>query len=103
MQIPPSQFEQHSRVAIENNINAKFSNRVIQKIGLCICMYDLLWASEGLIGHGDGLVNVNGTYLPTWPTYSTHDCYFSSPPSPTFFSLLFSSPQSPINSDFLIE
>ncbi|KAI8633469.1 RNA polymerase III subunit Rpc25 [Xylariaceae sp. FL1651] len=59
VQIPPSQFEQHSRVAIENNINAKYSNRVIQKIGLCICMYDLLWASEGLIGHGDGLVNVN--------------------------------------------
>lgn len=48
-------------MAIENNINAKFSNRVIQKIGLCVCMYDLLWASEGLIGHGDGLVNVNGT------------------------------------------
>lgn len=22
-------------------------------------MYDLLWASEGLIGHGTGLVNVN--------------------------------------------
>ncbi|GAP82922.2 putative DNA-directed RNA polymerase III subunit RPC8 [Rosellinia necatrix] len=59
VQIPPSQFEQHSRVAIENNINAKYSNRVIQKIGLCICMYDLLWASEGLIGHGDGYVNVN--------------------------------------------
>ncbi|KAI0144652.1 RNA polymerase III subunit Rpc25 [Xylariaceae sp. FL1272] len=59
VQIPPSQFEQHSRVAIENNINAKYANRVIQKIGLCISMYDLLWASEGLIGHGDGLVNVN--------------------------------------------
>ncbi|KAI1176031.1 RNA polymerase III subunit Rpc25-domain-containing protein [Nemania sp. FL0916] len=59
VQIPPSQFEQHSRVAIENNINAKYANRVIQKIGLCICMYDLLWASEGLIGHGDGFVNVN--------------------------------------------
>lgn len=59
VQITPAQFQQHSRVAIENNINAKYSNRVIQKIGLCICMYDLLWASEGLIGHGDGLVNVN--------------------------------------------
>ncbi|CAJ2513482.1 Uu.00g016010.m01.CDS01 [Anthostomella pinea] len=59
VQIPPSQFEQHSRIAIENNINAKYSNRVIQKIGLCICMFDLLWASEGLIGHGTGLVNVN--------------------------------------------
>ncbi|KAI0022321.1 RNA polymerase III subunit Rpc25 [Xylariomycetidae sp. FL0641] len=59
VQIPPSQFEQKSHIAIENNINAKYSNRVIQKIGLCICMYDLLWASEGLIGHGTGLVNVN--------------------------------------------
>ncbi|KAK7951444.1 RNA polymerase III subunit Rpc25 [Apiospora aurea] len=59
VQIAPAQFEKHSRVAIEDNINAKYSNRVIQKIGLCICMYDLLWASEGLIGHGTGLVNVN--------------------------------------------
>ncbi|RYP41779.1 hypothetical protein DL767_000795 [Monosporascus sp. MG133] len=59
VQIEPSQFEKHSRVAIEDNINAKYSNRVIQKIGLCICMYDLLWASEGLIGHGTGMVNVN--------------------------------------------
>ncbi|KAK6081720.1 RNA polymerase III subunit Rpc25 [Seiridium cupressi] len=60
VQIAPAQFEKHSKVAIENNINAKYSNRVLQKIGLCICMYDLLWASEGLIGHGTGLVNVNG-------------------------------------------
>lgn len=34
--------------------------QVIQKIGLCICLWDVLWASEGLIGHGTGLVNVNG-------------------------------------------
>lgn len=60
VQIAPAQFEKHSRIAIEDNINAKYSNRVIQKIGLCICMYDLLWASEGLIGHGTGFVNVNG-------------------------------------------
>ncbi|KAI0484669.1 RNA polymerase III subunit Rpc25 [Xylariaceae sp. FL0804] len=59
VQIPPSQFEQKSQIAIENNINAKYSNRVIQKIGLCVCLYDVLWASEGLIGHGTGLVNVN--------------------------------------------
>ncbi|KAI0136374.1 RNA polymerase III subunit Rpc25-domain-containing protein [Xylariales sp. AK1849] len=59
VQIAPAQFEKHSRVAIEDNINAKYANRVVQKIGLCICMYDLVWASEGLIGHGSGLVNVN--------------------------------------------
>lgn len=60
MQIAPSQFGEQSRQAIEHNINAKYSNRVIQKIGLCICLYDLLWTSEGLIGHGNGMVNVNG-------------------------------------------
>ncbi|KAH9887780.1 RNA polymerase III subunit Rpc25-domain-containing protein [Xylariomycetidae sp. FL2044] len=59
VQIAPAEFERHSSQAIEDNINAKYSNRVIQKIGLCVCMYDLLWASEGLIGHGDGFVNVN--------------------------------------------
>jgi DNA-directed RNA polymerase III subunit RPC8 len=36
--------------------------QVIQRIGLCICLYDLLWTSEGLIGHGTGLVNVNGSF-----------------------------------------
>jgi len=59
VQIAPSDFSKHSIGAIEHNINAKYANRVIQKIGLCICLYDLLWASEGLIGHGDGFVNVN--------------------------------------------
>ncbi|KAL1902047.1 DNA-directed RNA polymerase III complex subunit Rpc25 [Ceratocystis pirilliformis] len=59
VQIAPDDFSKRSRDAIEDNINAKYANRVIQSIGLCICLYDLLWASEGLIGHGDGLVNVN--------------------------------------------
>ncbi len=35
--------------------------QVVQKIGLCICVYDILSASDGLIGHGTGIVNVNGT------------------------------------------
>ncbi|KAI1456869.1 RNA polymerase III subunit Rpc25-domain-containing protein [Annulohypoxylon moriforme] len=59
VQIKPDQFEKPSHIAIEDAINSKYSNRVIQKIGLCICMYDLIWASEGLIGHGNGMVNVN--------------------------------------------
>ncbi|KAM6526570.1 DNA-directed RNA polymerase III complex subunit Rpc25 [Fusarium solani] len=59
VQIAPADFSKRSKEAIEDNINAKYSNKVIQKIGLCICLYDLQWASEGLIGHGTGLVNVN--------------------------------------------
>ena len=41
-------------------MNANRSDtQVIQKIGLCICLWDVTWASEGLISHGTGLVNVN--------------------------------------------
>lgn len=36
---------------------------MIQEIGLCICLYDILKASDGLIGHGTGIVNVNGRDL----------------------------------------
>lgn len=61
VEIAPEDFRKKSKAAIEDNINAKYANKVIQKIGLCICLYDLLWTSEGLIGHGTGLVNVNGT------------------------------------------
>ncbi|KAI5862655.1 RNA polymerase III subunit Rpc25-domain-containing protein [Durotheca rogersii] len=59
VQIAPDKFGKPSRVSIEDSINAKYANRVIQRIGLCVCMYDLLDASDGLIGHGTGVVNVN--------------------------------------------
>ncbi|CAG7949862.1 unnamed protein product [Penicillium nalgiovense] len=60
IQISPEDFSKFSAVALEDNINAKYANKVIQKIGLCISFYDLLESSDGLIGHGTGLVNVNG-------------------------------------------
>lgn len=79
VQIHAGDLNKPSKQAIEDNINAKYSNKVsyeiyildvefitnifmqvIQKVGLCISLYDLLSASEGLIGHGTGIVNVNG-------------------------------------------
>ncbi|KAJ2906085.1 putative RNA polymerase III subunit Rpc25 [Zalerion maritima] len=59
VQIDPQDFRKASIYAIQDNLNAKYSNKVIQNIGLCICVYSILWNSEGLIGHGNGLVNVN--------------------------------------------
>ncbi|KAF2186933.1 DNA-directed rna polymerase III 25 kd polypeptide [Zopfia rhizophila CBS 207.26] len=59
IQIAPQEFEKPSAQAIKDSVNTKYSNKVVQKVGLCICMWDLLEASEGLIGHGTGLVNVN--------------------------------------------
>lgn len=46
--------------------------QVIQKIGLCISFYDLLESSDGLIGHGTGLVNVNGK---VYFLYTSTDAY----------------------------
>ena len=39
------------------------SYQVIQRIGLCICVFDILEASDGRIGQGTGIVNVNGRPL----------------------------------------
>lgn len=48
-------------VDLDWNMLINFSNlKVIQNVGLCIGFYDLLESSDGLIGHGTGLVNVNG-------------------------------------------
>jgi DNA-directed RNA polymerase III subunit RPC8 len=35
---------------------------VLQNVGLCICLWDVLRVSEGLIGQGDGNVNVNSQF-----------------------------------------
>ncbi|PGH18474.1 DNA-directed RNA polymerase [Polytolypa hystricis UAMH7299] len=59
IQISPEDFTKLSAIAIEDNINEKYANKVIQNVGLCIGFYDLLESSDGLIGHGTGLVNVN--------------------------------------------
>ncbi|KAL8880702.1 MAG: hypothetical protein Q9198_001938 [Flavoplaca austrocitrina] len=59
VQISPEDFQKPSAESIEDNLNAKYANKVVQKIGLCICVYDILSASDGLIGHGTGIVNVN--------------------------------------------
>jgi DNA-directed RNA polymerase III subunit RPC8 len=60
IQITPTDFRKPSAQAIEDNIHEKYSNKVLQQVGLCICFWDLLKASEGLISQGDGMVNVNG-------------------------------------------
>jgi hypothetical protein len=60
IEIKPQDFDKPSKQAIKDAINTKYSNKIIQKIGLCLCLWDLLETSEGLIGHGTGLVYVNG-------------------------------------------
>jgi len=58
VQIHPTQFNKSSSRAIEDFINAKYADKVIHKVGLCLGFHSLISASEGLIGHGTGIVNV---------------------------------------------
>ena len=84
VQISPEDFQKPSLESIQDNINAKYANKVfhlvseyrisnlpstcrqtnsgskvIPKIGLCIHLYDILHVADGIIGHGTGIANVN--------------------------------------------
>ncbi|PNS18556.1 DNA-directed RNA polymerase [Sphaceloma murrayae] len=59
IQILPHDYEKRSARALEDNINAKYANKVIHKVGLAVGLFDILKFSEGLIGHGTGIVNVH--------------------------------------------
>ena len=59
VQILPSEFHKPSIRAIEDWVNGKYADKVIHKVGLCVGFHSLISASEGLIGHGNGIVNVN--------------------------------------------
>lgn len=59
VQIRPTDFHKPSIRSIEDFINTKYADKVIHKVGLCVGFHSLISASEGLIGHGTGIVNVN--------------------------------------------
>ncbi len=59
VQIHPADFNKSSARAVEDFINTKYADKVIQKVGLCVCFHSIISLSEGLIGHGSGIVNAN--------------------------------------------
>lgn len=57
--VDPEDFSKKTVDAIEDQINTKYANKVVYNIGLCICLYDIIKVSEGMIGHGSGSAHVN--------------------------------------------
>ncbi|KAF2754123.1 DNA-directed RNA polymerase III polypeptide [Pseudovirgaria hyperparasitica] len=57
--IDPKDFTKPTPDAIKDNIHSKYSNKVLQQVGLCICVFDIEKISDGLIGHGSGIVYVH--------------------------------------------
>lgn len=58
--IEPQDFSKSTVDALEDQINTKYANKVVYNVGLCICLWDILKVSEGMVGHGSGAAHVNG-------------------------------------------
>ncbi|KAK9366323.1 RNA polymerase III subunit Rpc25-domain-containing protein [Lipomyces kononenkoae] len=62
VRIEPSKFSQSTEEAVEDEINAKYANKVVQDVGLCLCLFDILEVGDGLIRHGDGGAYINTVF-----------------------------------------
>jgi SHS2 domain found in N terminus of Rpb7p/Rpc25p/MJ0397 len=58
--ISPADLGKEHAHAIQDGIHSKYSDRVLHEVGLCLCLWDLLSVSEGLINPGDSRVHVDG-------------------------------------------
>ena len=55
---------EYSHVAVTHWLNAKYSNKVLHKVGLCIAVYDILSVGDGAIKYGDGCVYIKSSPPP---------------------------------------
>ena len=60
VKIVPNDFRKDDNGAITDVLNDKYANKVVQEVGLCICVHDILEKSEGFILYGDGCSYVKG-------------------------------------------
>lgn len=58
VKLSPSTFSIPTETALTSAINAKFSNKVVQDLGLCICLFDITHSSDGIVKAGDGCAYV---------------------------------------------
>ncbi|ODV86123.1 hypothetical protein CANARDRAFT_196722 [[Candida] arabinofermentans NRRL YB-2248] len=59
LRIPPHLFHLPTEEAIKSELNIKYANKVIHKLGLVISIWDLLEIDDGLLKPGDGATYVN--------------------------------------------
>ncbi|CAO3643794.1 unnamed protein product [Cunninghamella blakesleeana] len=62
VKIVPNNFGKNDNNAITDALNEKYANKVVQEVGLCICVYDILSTSEGFILYLDGCSYVKVTF-----------------------------------------
>lgn len=60
VKIVPNDFKKEDNVAITDVLNDKYANKVVQDVGLCICVHDIIETSDGFILYGDGCSYMRG-------------------------------------------
>ncbi|CCH60109.1 hypothetical protein TBLA_0C03050 [Henningerozyma blattae CBS 6284] len=62
VRIPPDQFHRDSISAIMHQLNKRYANKIVPRIGLCVTIYDLLEVDQGQLKPGDGGSYINVTF-----------------------------------------
>ncbi|GAA49376.1 DNA-directed RNA polymerase III subunit RPC8 [Clonorchis sinensis] len=60
--IHPKYFGTDLKETIEHELNARFANKLVYKVGLCISLWDLLEVQESFISDVDGAYHTAGLY-----------------------------------------
>lgn len=77
VKIVPNDFKKEDNGAITDVLNEKFANKVVQEVGLCICVHDILHTSEGFILYGDGCSYIKGKKKKSISSFSFLSLSFS--------------------------
>ncbi|KAI9184039.1 DNA-directed RNA polymerase III complex subunit Rpc25 [Blastocladiella emersonii ATCC 22665] len=56
IRVLPQDLSKPKEQAVEDEINVKYSNRVFHKVGLCICVHEVLDMADGIVQHTEGSV-----------------------------------------------
>jgi DNA-directed RNA polymerase III subunit RPC8 len=60
VKVVPNDFRKADSDAITDTLNEKYANKVVQEVGLCVSVFDILKTSEGFILYGDGCSYIKG-------------------------------------------
>lgn len=60
VKIVPNDFKKDNLNAVTDVLNEKYANKVVQEVGHCICVHDILNVTEGFILYLDGCSYVRG-------------------------------------------
>lgn len=56
LRVMPADFSKTREDALKDEINRKYSNKVLHDIGLCMLVHDLLEIDEGVVQHSEGWI-----------------------------------------------